>query len=73
MFGVRIWLGVLLAVCGVAYAVVALLGALQDQGDVDIVRSWTEFGLGVAMAGCGLGMALLLRREARKAATRGDS
>lgn len=73
MLKLRLWLGVLLAVCGTGYAVLAFLMAVQSSGDVDVVRSWIEFGLGIVMAGGGVGIAILVRREARKAKSREHS
>jgi hypothetical protein len=70
---VRFWLGVGLAVCGTGYTALALVQALQSHGDVVVVRSWIEFGLGLAMDSSGIGIAIGVRREARKAESRSDS
>jgi hypothetical protein len=47
--------------------------ALQSHGDVVIVGSWIEFGAGIGMASGGLGIAILVRREARKGESGGES
>jgi hypothetical protein len=65
------WVGVGLAAGGAGYAVLALLQVFASHGDVAIVHYWVEFGIGVVMASCGVAMAILIRRDARRtAATR---
>lgn len=66
----RQWVGMVLFVCGAAYAALALFSAIHVHGDVAVVRSWIEFGIGIAIAGCGAVLAVVARRGVRKSSDR---
>lgn len=71
---VLFWLAALETVCGLALAGLHVEDVLTSRGDVAVVHSWVEFGLGVALAACGIALMVISRRQAlRKANADGAS